>query len=62
MFRIVHPPRSELTRLRTPLTPGEQRVFEFFDKHLAPGWEIYLQPHLNGLLCREPEPSAARPA
>jgi len=25
------------------------RVFDFFDEHLAPEWEIYLQPHLNGL-------------
>jgi hypothetical protein len=24
-------------------------VFEFFDRHLAPEWEIYVQPHLNGL-------------
>ena len=26
-----------------------KRVFEFFDNHLALEWEIYLQPHLNGL-------------
>src|SRR4051812_7345150 len=49
MPRVVHPPRSEHSRLRTPLTPGEELVFEFFDKHLALEWEIYLQPHLNGL-------------
>ncbi len=33
----------------TPLTPGERRVAEFFDRHLPKGWEIYVQPHLNGL-------------
>ncbi|MBY2996738.1 DNA helicase [Rhizobium leguminosarum] len=31
------------------MTNGEQAVFEFFDRSLGPDWEIYVQPHLNGL-------------
>jgi hypothetical protein len=49
MPRLISPPRSELDKLRQPLTDGERRVFEFFDQNLAPEWEIYVQPHLNGL-------------
>ena len=49
MDRIVSPPKSEFSKLRQPLTTGEMRVFKFFDSHLEPEWEIYLQPHLNGL-------------
>jgi hypothetical protein len=49
MDRIVSPSRSEFSKLRQPLTAGEMYVFDFFDTHLAPDWEIYIQPHLNGL-------------
>lgn len=49
MSRMISQPKSELDRLRTPLTPGERRVFEFFDELLPEEWEIYIQPHLNGL-------------
>jgi hypothetical protein len=49
MERIVSPPKSEFSKLRQPLTTGEMLVFDFFDKYLDPEWEIYLQPHLNGL-------------
>jgi hypothetical protein len=31
------------------MAPGEEAVFRFFDKFLRPEWEIYIQPHLNGL-------------
>jgi hypothetical protein len=48
--RRVSPPKSELSKLRTPLTAGEKQVFEFLDECLSPDWEIYVQPHLNG--CR----------
>lgn len=49
MKRIIYPPRSAHAGLRQKLTPGEQAVFELFDRCLAPEWEIYIQPHLNGL-------------
>lgn len=49
MTRFVSPPKSDLHKLRQPLTEGELWVFNFFDEYLAPEWEIYLQPHLNGL-------------
>jgi len=49
LHRFVSPPREELGRLRQPLTAGERMVFDFFDRHLALEWEIYIQPHLNGL-------------
>ncbi|MEI8241062.1 MAG: nuclease-related domain-containing protein, partial [Actinomycetota bacterium] len=47
--RVVSPPLSEMTRLRTPLMPGEEAFLEFLLKHLSQDWEIYVQPHLNGL-------------
>jgi len=49
MARIVSPERDQLDKLRQPMTQGEKRVFEFFDTHLDEAWEIYIQPHLNGL-------------
>jgi len=49
MDRIVSPPIDQLGNLRQKLTKGEKLVFEFFHKHLSKQWEIYLQPHLNGL-------------
>lgn len=47
--RKISPPPSELSKLRTPLTDGEKEVLFFFDRNLALQWEIYIQPHLNGL-------------
>lgn len=49
MARHISPPLAELERLRTKLTEGEMRVFRFFDDNLGEDWEIYLQPHMNGL-------------
>lgn len=49
MKRFVSPPTDQLKQLRQPLTRGELLVFEIFDKYLPPEWEIYIQPHLNGL-------------
>lgn len=47
--RFVSPPVKDLASLRQPLTAGERKVFEFFNNYLSPQWEIYIQPHLNGL-------------
>ncbi len=47
--RIIYPPLSAHSHLRQSMTIGEQRVFELFNRHLPPSWEIYIQPHLNGL-------------
>lgn len=49
MTRFISPPKAEHHKLRQQLTPGEKMVFEFFDTHLPEHWDIYLQPHLNGL-------------
>lgn len=49
MPRRVEPPLSELTHLRQPLTEGEQRVLLWLLEVLPGRWEIYIQPHLNGL-------------
>ena len=49
MSRIVDPPLHVLDSLRQPLTSGERRVFDLLDHELDEAWEIYLQPHLNGL-------------
>lgn len=35
--------------LRQSLTDGERQVLDLFSRHLPPDWEIYVQPHLNGL-------------
>ena len=47
--RIFDPPRDEFDQLPTPLTDGERRVIDLFDQKLPTEWEIYVQPHLNGL-------------
>lgn len=49
MARIVSPPIEELDKLRTPLTKGEERVFNIFNDQLSEEWEIYIQPHMNNL-------------
>ncbi|ACQ92294.1 conserved hypothetical protein [Tolumonas auensis DSM 9187] len=49
MERFVSPSIEHLESLRQPLTAGERLVFNFFNETLAPDWEIYIQPHLNGL-------------
>ena len=49
MPRFVSPPVQEFGSLRQPLTVGERLVFDLFDTHLPIEWEIYVQPHLNGL-------------
>ncbi len=48
-MRVVSPGRDQLSHLRTALTDGEWTVFKFFDALLPEEWEIYIQPHLNGL-------------
>lgn len=47
--RIIEPPLEDLSRLRQEMTEGERIVFDFFHRNLDPKWEIYVQPHLNGL-------------
>lgn len=47
--RFISPPRDQLDSLRAPLTAGEKLTFEMFDAKLPLEWEIYVQPHMNGL-------------
>ena len=49
MPRLIDPPRSAFDRLPTALNDGERQVIDLFDRCLAPEWEMYVQPHLNGL-------------
>src|SRR5688572_20832318 len=49
MGRVVSPPLHEIDRLRPSLTDGESQVLQYFCDVLPPDWEIYIQPHLNGL-------------
>lgn len=49
LSRLISPPLAELDRLRPPLEPGECEVLAWLDRHLKLPWEIYIQPHLNGL-------------
>jgi hypothetical protein len=47
--RVVDPPLEDLDKLRQPLTSGERQVLDWFLQILPARWEIYIQPHLNGL-------------
>lgn len=47
--RVISPPVEDLKNLPTPLTGGELKVLEFFLTNLSSDWEVYIQPHLNGL-------------
>lgn len=47
--RIIDPPKDQWHRLPTPLTPGEDKIYNLFDNGLSLEWEMYIQPHLNGL-------------
>lgn len=47
--RIIDPPKDQWHRLPTPLTYGENRVYNLFDAGLPFEWEMYIQSHLNGL-------------
>ena len=49
MARLISPPKIDHLNLRQPMTKGEQKLFDLFDHSLDPEWEIYIQPHLNGL-------------
>ena len=49
MVRRIDPPRDSFAQLPTPLTIGEQQLVGLFDQKLPEEWEIYVQPHLNGL-------------
>lgn len=47
--RIIDPPKDQWGRLPTPLMPGEDKVYNLFNDRLPLEWEMYVQPHLNGL-------------
>ena len=47
--RVVSPELDQLDSLRPPLTSGERTVLQFLLDYLPVGWEIYIQPHMNGL-------------
>lgn len=49
MHRIIDPPKDQWDLLPTPLTAGERQVAKLFDAKLPFEWEMYVQPHLNGL-------------
>ncbi|MGE6330483.1 UvrD-helicase domain-containing protein [Psychrobacter pacificensis] len=49
MNRIISPPKSDWDKLRQPLEAGERQFIEYLDENLHKDWEIYIQPHLNGL-------------
>ena len=49
LTRLIDPPRSAFDRLPNRLTDGERQVIDLFDRDLDAAWEMYVQPHLNGL-------------
>lgn len=44
----IFPAWEEINKFKTPLTEGERTLAKFFDNYLPSGWEIYVQPFLNG--------------
>ena len=49
MHRVIDPPPERLSGLPAPMTAGRRQVLELFQQRLSGSWEIYVQPHLNGL-------------
>jgi hypothetical protein len=47
--RLISPPLDQLASLRQPLNDGEQAVLQLLIDNLSLEWEIYIQPHMNGL-------------
>lgn len=47
--RVISPQPTDFESLRQPLTKGEMLTFEFLHQNLPLNWEIYVQPHMNGL-------------
>ena len=47
--KFIEPPIAALEASTQPLTAGEWAVLSYFAAHLGQSWEIYVQPHLNGL-------------
>lgn len=48
--RITYPSLTDVTGLRNPLTDIEANVLDYFVKNIPLSWEIYIRPHLNGLI------------
>ena len=38
-----------IKNIQPSLMPGEKMVLDLFEKELNDDWEIYVQPHINGL-------------
>ena len=47
--RIIDPLKDQWRQLPTPLTFGEDKVYNLFNDTLPLEWEMYIQPYLNGL-------------
>lgn len=47
--KTVSPSLEEIDKLRQPLTKGERIFLNFLINNLTSDWEVYIQPHLNGL-------------
>ena len=46
---VIDPPIDTIANLPTPLNAGEQAVLNYFQNKLSNGWEIFVQPPMNGL-------------
>jgi hypothetical protein len=49
MAKLASHDQNAITNLNPKLTIGEEILLNFFQEHHDEDWEIYLQPHLNGL-------------
>jgi hypothetical protein len=44
----IYPTWEQIHAFKTPLTPGELSLAQYLDQNLPPGWEIFVQPFMNG--------------
>ena len=44
----LFPNWEEIYKLKSPLTKGELALTKYLESHLPDGWEIFVQPYMNG--------------
>ena len=44
----IYPNWKDIEKLKDPLTDGELYFAKYLNNYLPQGWEIYIQPYLNG--------------
>ena len=47
-LKRIYPSWAQIEVLKNPLTEGELALAKFLDQWLQPGWDIFVQPYMNG--------------